>query len=180
MSFVVQFPTRGIIFIQFNPVFRRQIIRWPQFGTMIGRHQYKTFGYQKMEGREKQGQGLVVESETESSAKIRFFIVLSSNMTLGVFLVKMKTAFVPVKRVHSANTYSKISTVPQGSERSAWASPWTVSGQNKIGRELTLLALIQPTVIRQQAGNNNWLWKLQPAVILERQQKSNLDRIERD
>ena len=86
---------------------------------MIGRHQYKTFGDQKMEGREKQGQGLgVVESETESSAKIRFFIVLSSNMTLGVFLVKMKTAFVPVKRVHSVNTYSRIATVPRGSERS--------------------------------------------------------------
>ena len=33
----------------------------------------------------------------------------------------------------------------------------TVSGQNKIGRELTLLALIQPTVIKQQAVNNNWL-----------------------
>ena len=34
---------------------------------------------------------------------------------------------------------------------------YTVSGQNKIGRELTLLALIQPTVIKQQAVNNNWL-----------------------
>ena len=33
---------------------------------------------------------------------------------------------------------------------------WTVSGQNKIGRELTLLAFIQPTVIKQQAVNNNW------------------------
>ena len=37
---------------------------------------------------------------------------------------------------------------------------FTVSGQNKIGRELTLLALIQPTVIKQQAVNNNSLWKL--------------------
>ena len=34
---------------------------------------------------------------------------------------------------------------------------FTVSGQNKIGRELTLLALIQPTVIKQQAVSNNWL-----------------------
>ena len=33
----------------------------------------------------------------------------------------------------------------------------TVSGQNKIGRELFLLVLIQPTVIKQQAVNNNWL-----------------------
>ena len=33
----------------------------------------------------------------------------------------------------------------------------TVSGQNKIGRELTLLAFIQPTVIKQQAVNNNQL-----------------------
>ena len=57
---------------------------------------------------------------------------------------------------------------------------YTVSGQNKIGRELTLLALIQPTVIKQQAVNNNWLWKLQPAVILQSRQKSNLNRIERD
>ena len=31
----------------------------------------------------------------------------------------------------------------------------TVSGHNKIGRELTLLALIQPTVIKQQFVNNN-------------------------
>ena len=134
MSFVVQFPTRGIIFIQFNPVFRRQIIRWPQFGTMIGRHQYKTLGDQKMEGREKQGQGLVVESETESSAKIRFFIVLSSNMTLGVFLVKMKTAFVPVKRIHSVNTYSRILTVLWGSEGSEWASLWTEQARGALRR----------------------------------------------
>ena len=55
-----------------------------------------------------------------------------------------------------------------------------VSGQNKTGRELTLLALIQPTVIKQQAVNNNWLLKLQPAVILQSRQKSNLNRIECD
>ena len=57
---------------------------------------------------------------------------------------------------------------------------YTVSGQNKTGGELTLLALIQPTIIKQQAVNNNWLWKLQPAVILQSRQKSNLNRIERD
>ena len=34
---------------------------------------------------------------------------------------------------------------------------YTVSGQNKTGGELTLLALIQPTIIKQQAVNNNWL-----------------------
>ena len=36
----------------------------------------------------------------------------------GVFLVKMKHAFEPVKRDNSVNTYSRISTVPRGSERS--------------------------------------------------------------
>ena len=30
----------------------------------------------------------------------------------GVFLVKMKNAFVPVKRVYSVRTCSRISTVP--------------------------------------------------------------------
>ena len=45
--------------------------------------------------------------------------------TPGVFLVKMKHAFEPVKRDNSVNTYSRISTVPRGSEQSEWASPWT-------------------------------------------------------
>ena len=36
----------------------------------------------------------------------------------GVFPVKMKNAFEPVKRDNSMNTYSRISTVPRGSERS--------------------------------------------------------------
>ena len=45
-------------------------------------------------------------------------------LSLGVLLVKMKNVFVPVKRVHSVNTYSWISTIPQGSERSEWVSPW--------------------------------------------------------
>ena len=44
---------------------------------------------------------------------------------VGVFLVKMKNAFVPVKCDHSVNTYLRYSTVPRGSERSEWASPWT-------------------------------------------------------
>ena len=38
-------------------------------------------------------------------------------LSQGVFLVKMKNAFVPVKRVYSVNTHSRISTVSQGSER---------------------------------------------------------------
>ena len=37
-------------------------------------------------------------------------------LTKGVFLVKTKNAFVPVKRDNSMNTYSRISTVPLGSE----------------------------------------------------------------
>ena len=36
----------------------------------------------------------------------------------GVFLVSAKNAFVPLERNHSVNTYSRISTVPRGSERS--------------------------------------------------------------
>ena len=44
------------------------------------------------------------------------------NSTQGVFLVKIKNAFVTVKRVYSMNTYSRISTVPRGSERSERAS----------------------------------------------------------
>ena len=42
----------------------------------------------------------------------------------GVLLVKMKSAFPPVKRVYSVNTYSWISIVPRGSERSEWDSLW--------------------------------------------------------
>ena len=36
----------------------------------------------------------------------------------GVFLVKMKNAYEPVKCDNSGNTYSRISTVPRGSEQS--------------------------------------------------------------
>ena len=54
----------------------------------------------------------------------------------------------------------------------------TVSGQNTIGRELTLLALIQPTNDEQNAVNNSWLFKLQPAVKLQNWQKSNFHQIE--
>ena len=32
---------------------------------------------------------------------------------MGVFLVKMNNAFVPVKRDHSVNIYSRISTAPR-------------------------------------------------------------------
>ena len=51
------------------------------------------------------------------------FVVVRRNTpkedaTQGVSLVKMKNAFVLVKRDNSVNTYSRISTVPQGSERS--------------------------------------------------------------
>ena len=45
--------------------------------------------------------------------------------TLGVFPVKMKNAFVPVKRDNSVNTYSRFSTAPRGSKRSEWVSLWT-------------------------------------------------------
>ena len=55
--------------------------------------------------------------------------------TKGEFLVKLKIAFVPVKRVHSVNTYLRISTVSWGSEQSEWVSPWTeqVSKASKPG-----------------------------------------------
>ena len=43
---------------------------------------------------------------------------------------------------------------------------YTVSGQNTIGINITLLVLIQPTDVEQYAVNNNWLLKLQPAVKL--------------
>ena len=36
----------------------------------------------------------------------------------GVFLVKMKNAFIPFERIYSMNKYSRISTVPRGSEGS--------------------------------------------------------------
>ena len=42
----------------------------------------------------------------------------------GVFLVKMKNAFVLDERVFSVNTFLWISTVPWGSEQSKWASLW--------------------------------------------------------
>ena len=43
----------------------------------------------------------------------------------------------------------------------------TVSGQNTIGIYITPLILIQPTDVEQNAVNNNWLLKLQPAVTLQ-------------
>ena len=47
-----------------------------------------------------------------------FCVHNKANTYKGVFLVKVKDAFVPVRRVDSMNTYSRISTVPRGSERS--------------------------------------------------------------
>ena len=55
------------------------------------------------------------------------------------------------------------------------AAACTDSGQNTISRELTLLALIQPTDDEQNAVNNNWLLKLQPAIKLQSWQKSNFN-----
>ena len=49
----------------------------------------------------------------------------------------------------------------------------TVSGQNRIGRELTLLAFIQPTDDKQNAVYNNWLLQLQPFVVLRNWPKPN-------
>ena len=40
------------------------------------------------------------------------------NKAKGVFLVSAKNAFLPVKRDHSVSTYSRTSTVSQGSEQS--------------------------------------------------------------
>ena len=54
----------------------------------------------------------------------------------------------------------------------------TVSGQNTIGIYITPLVLIQPTDAKQNAVNNNWLLKLQPAVKLQSWQKSNFHQIE--
>ena len=55
---------------------------------------------------------------------------------------------------------------------------YTVSGQNTIGIYSTPLVLIQPTDVEQNAVNNNWLFKLQPAVKLQSWQKSNFHQIE--
>ena len=65
-------------------------------------------------------------SDIANECHIDFALVDSSAVSLsetansikGVFLVTTKNAFVPVKRDNSVNTYSRISTVPRGSERS--------------------------------------------------------------
>ena len=54
----------------------------------------------------------------------------------------------------------------------------TVCGQNTIGIYITTLVLIQPTDVKQNVVNNNWLLKLQPAVKLQSWQKSNFHQIE--
>ena len=46
------------------------------------------------------------------------FVKMDEYNSEGVFPVSTKNAFVPVKRDNSVNTYSRISTVPRGSERS--------------------------------------------------------------
>ena len=57
---------------------------------------------------------------------------------------------------------------------------YAVSGQNTIGIYITLLVLIQSTDVEQNAVNNNWLLKLQPAVQLQNWQKSNFHQKEKD
>ena len=52
---------------------------------------------------------------------------------------------------------------------------YTVCGQNTKGIYFTLFVLIQSTDVKQNAANNNWLLKLQPAVKLQSWQKSNFN-----
>ena len=57
--------------------------------------------------------------------------------TKGVFLVKMKNAFEPVKRNYSVNTYSRISTVPRGvSEVSERAREWSMERMSEVSGAL--------------------------------------------
>ena len=75
--------------------------------------------------------------------------------------------------------YPSHATVPAITETSSlsrpswfWRPPtltnkYAVSGQNTIGRELTLLALIQYTVYECNIVDFNWLLKLLPAVMLQ-------------
>ena len=51
-------------------------------------------------------------------------VIIFTDSAQGVFLVKMKNVFAPIKRVFRLNTYSRFLTVPWGSEQSEWASPW--------------------------------------------------------
>ena len=66
---------------------------------------------------------------------------------LGVFLVKMKNAFAPVKRAYSVNTHSTISTFPWGSERSEWASPWT-----ELASEASIAKQSKVSIAKQSAA----------------------------
>ena len=61
---------------------------------------------------------------------------------------------------------------------SAEPNACAVSEQNTIGIYITLLVLVQPTDAEQNAVNNNWSLKLQPAVKLQSWQKSNFYQIE--
>ena len=49
---------------------------------------------------------------------------MTKALSKGVFFVTTANAILPVDRDYSMNTYSWISTVPEGSEQSEWASPW--------------------------------------------------------
>ena len=71
----------------------------------------------------------------------------SSGCTQGVFLVKMKHVFEPVKRDNSMNTYTRISTVPPGSERSEWAVRANERMDERVAQYLRLyFCLFQTTV----------------------------------
>ena len=72
------------------------------------------------------GRGEVLDGDDQGSRLLeRAFVLIGQEMIghrtklgKGVFLVCAKNAFVPVKRDNSMNTFSRISTVPRGSERS--------------------------------------------------------------
>ena len=95
--------------------------------------------------------------------KIRVFQQLThqlgkpeSNASLGMILHK-RWAYPANRNGHARKS---VHTLTRRSRRVyvyANTGTYTVSGQNKIGRELTLLALIQPTVIKQNVVNNHWL-----------------------
>ena len=53
-----------------------------------------------------------------NSAKARVNYFPGNDLNLGRVSSERKNAFIPVKRDNSVNTYSRISTVPRGSEQS--------------------------------------------------------------
>ena len=62
----------------------------------------------------KQKKGEIRDASAGNGLRMAF----QGQITMGVFLVTAKNAFVPVKSDHSVNTYSRIVTVPRGSEQS--------------------------------------------------------------